>query len=55
MRRRTFDVLAGAIVAFAAAAVMLIMSVFGVMHLRRAASESEVLPKLATRAEVNAA
>src|SRR6266516_5094507 len=47
--------LIGAIVAFAAAAALLIMSVFGVMHLRRAAPESEVLPKLATRAEVNAA
>ena len=34
--------LIGAIVAFAAAAVMLIMSVFGVMHLRRVPAEAEV-------------
>jgi hypothetical protein len=34
--------LIGAIVAFAAAAVMLILSVFGVMHLRRVPAESEV-------------
>lgn len=47
--------LIGAIVAFAAAAVLLIMSVFGIVHLRRAAPESEVFPKVATRAEVNAA
>jgi hypothetical protein len=47
--------LIGAIVAFAAAAVLLIMSLFGIVHLRRAAPESEVFPKLATRAEVNAA
>jgi hypothetical protein len=47
--------LIGAIVAFAAAAVLLIMSVLGVAHLRRAAPESEVFPKLATPVEVNAA
>jgi hypothetical protein len=34
--------LIGAIVAFAAAAVMLIMSVFGVMHLRRVPAKAEV-------------
>jgi len=34
--------LIGAIVAFAAAAVLLIMSVFGVMHLRRVPAEAEV-------------
>jgi hypothetical protein len=34
--------LIGAIVAFAAAAVMLIMSVFGVVHLRRVPAEAEV-------------
>jgi hypothetical protein len=34
--------LIGAIVAFAAAAVMLIMSAFGVMHLRRVPAEAEV-------------
>ena len=34
--------LIGAIVAFAAAAVMLIMSVFGVAHLRRVPAEAEI-------------
>jgi hypothetical protein len=47
--------LIGAIVAFAAAAVMLILAVLGFMHLRRAAPESEVFPKMATPAQVNAA
>jgi hypothetical protein len=46
--------LIGAIVAFAAAAVLLIMSLFGIAHLRRAAPESEVFPKLAPRVEANA-
>ena len=45
----------GAITAFAAAGLMLILSVLGIVHLRRAAPESEVFPKLATRVEVNAA
>ena len=45
----------GAIAAFAAAGLMLILSVLGIAHLRRAAPESEVFPKLATRVEVNAA
>jgi hypothetical protein len=46
------------IAAFAAlggALVMLILSGLGLAHLRRAAPESEVLPKLATRVRVNAA
>ena len=47
--------LIGAIVAFAAAAVMLILAGLGIAHLRRAALESEVFPKLATRVEVNTA
>jgi hypothetical protein len=47
--------LIGAIAAFAAAGLMLILSVLGIAHLRRAAPESEVFPKLATRVEVNAA
>ena len=46
--------LIGAIVAFVAAAVLLIMSVFGIAHLRRAPPESEVFPKMATRVEANA-
>ena len=45
----------GAIAAFTAAGLMLILSVLGIAHLRRAAPESEVFPKLATRVEVNAA
>jgi hypothetical protein len=44
----------GAIAAFAAAGLMLILSVLGIAHLRRAAPESEVFPKLATRVEANA-
>ena len=44
----------GAIVAFIAAAVLLVMSLFGIAHLRRAAPESEVFPKVATRVEANA-
>jgi hypothetical protein len=47
--------LIGAIVAFAAAAVMLIMSGLGIAHLRRVPAETEMFPKRATRAEVNAA
>jgi hypothetical protein len=46
--------LIGAIVAFSAAAVLLVMSLFGIAHLRRAAPESEVFPKVATRVEANA-
>ena len=45
----------GAIVAFIAAAALLIMSLLGIAHLRRAAPESEVFPKTATRVEVNSA
>ena len=40
--------------AFGGAALMLILSIFGLAHLRHTAPESEVLPKLATRVEVNA-
>jgi hypothetical protein len=47
--------LIGAIAALTAAGLMLILSVLGIAHLRRAAPESEVFPKLATRVEVNAA
>ena len=46
--------LIGAIVAFIAAAAMLILAGLGIAHLRRAAPESEVFPKMATRVEVNA-
>jgi hypothetical protein len=47
--------LIGAIAAFVAAGVMLILSGLGIAHSRRAAPESEVFPKLATRVEANAA
>jgi len=41
--------------AFGGAALMLIVSMFGLVHLRCAAPESEVLPKLATRVQASAA
>jgi hypothetical protein len=47
--------LIGAIATFIAAGLMLILSGLGIAHLRRTPPESEVLPKLATRVEVNAA
>ena len=47
--------LVAAIAAFAAAALMLILSGLGIAHLRRAPPESEVFPKLATRVQANAA
>lgn len=42
--------LISAICAYAAAFVMLILSIFGFVHLRRTAPEKEVLPKIATHA-----
>jgi cytochrome oxidase assembly protein ShyY1 len=47
-------ILISAIVAFCAAGLFLILSGLGIWHLRRAAPESEVFPKLATRVEANA-
>jgi hypothetical protein len=44
-----------AIVSFAGAALMLILSILGLVHLRRTSPEAEVLPGLATHAEVAAA
>ena len=44
----------GAIVAFVAAGVLLILSILGFVHRSRAPAESEVFPKMATRVEVNA-
>jgi hypothetical protein len=44
--------LIAAFAAFAAAALMLILSAFGLVHLRRVAPEAEVLPKLATRTQL---
>jgi hypothetical protein len=46
--------LISAIVAFCAAGLFLILSGLGFWHLRRAAPESEVFPKLATKVLVNA-
>jgi hypothetical protein len=46
--------LISAIVAFAAAGLFLILSLFGFWHLRRATPESEIFPKLATKVSVNA-
>jgi hypothetical protein len=47
--------LIGAIVSFVGAALLLILAGLGFAHLRRAAPESEVFPKLPTRVEVNTA
>lgn len=46
--------LISAIVAFCAAGLFLIPSGLGFWHLRRAAPEAEVFPKLATRVQSNA-
>jgi hypothetical protein len=46
--------LIAAIVAFAGAVLFLILSGFGLWHLRRATPEAEVFPNLATRAGANA-
>ncbi len=46
--------LIGAIVGFVAAGVLLILSILGLVHMRRSEAESEVFPKLATKVEANA-
>jgi hypothetical protein len=46
--------LVSAIVAFCAAGLFLILSLLGIWHLRRAAPEAEVFPKLGTRVQSNA-
>jgi hypothetical protein len=46
--------LIAAIASFIAAGLMLILSIFGFVHLRRTAPEAEVLPKVATRVITNA-
>jgi hypothetical protein len=43
-----------AIASYIAAAAMLILSVFGFVHLRRTAPEKEILPNVATRVHVTA-
>jgi len=47
--------LIAAIASFIAAGLMLILSVFGFVHLRRTAPETEILPTVAPRVEVNTA
>jgi len=44
-----------AFIAFAAGALMLVLSLFGYAHLRRTAPEAEILPKIATRPKVQTA
>jgi hypothetical protein len=46
--------LIAAIASFIAAGLMLVLSVFGFVHLRHAAPEAEILPKVATRVQANA-
>jgi hypothetical protein len=46
--------LIAAIVSYAGAGLMLILSFFGFIHLRRTAPEAEILPTIATRVTVNA-
>jgi hypothetical protein len=46
--------LIAAIVAYAGAGLMLILSFLGFVHLRRTAPEAEILPTVATRVHVNA-
>jgi hypothetical protein len=43
-----------AIIAFVAGAVLLLLSLFGYRHQRRTAPETEILPKIATRTQVQA-
>ena len=47
--------LIAAVCSFIAAGLMLILSVLGFVHLRRTAPETEILPKVAPRVEVNTA
>src|SRR5580693_3154720 len=46
--------LIAAIASFIAAALMLVLSILGFVHLRRTAPEAEILPAIATRVHVNA-
>jgi hypothetical protein len=46
--------LIAAIASYIAAALMLVLSILGFLHLRRTAPEAEILPKVATRAPVSA-
>jgi uncharacterized membrane protein len=42
-----------AIAAFAGAGLLIILAIFGFLHLRRAAPEAEIFPTAATRVEVS--
>ncbi len=46
--------LIAAVASFIAAGLMLILSIFGFVHLRRTAPEAEILPTIATRVNVSA-
>jgi hypothetical protein len=46
--------LLAAIASFIAAALMLALSILGYLHLRRTAPDTEILPTIATRVQVNA-
>src|SRR5258708_4402861 len=46
--------LIAAIASFIGAGLMLILSIFGFVHLRRTAPEAEILPRVATRVQVSA-
>ena len=46
--------LIAAIASYIAAGLMLMLSIFGFVHLRRTAPEAEILPKVATRVATNA-
>jgi len=46
--------LIAAIASYIAAGLMLVLAILGFVHLRRTAPEAEILPKLATRVQVNA-
>jgi hypothetical protein len=46
--------LIAAIASYIAAGLMLILSIFGFIHLRRTVPEAEILPTVATRVHVNA-
>jgi len=46
--------LIAAIASYAAAGLMLLLSIFGFVHLRRTGSETEILPKVAHRTQVEA-
>jgi hypothetical protein len=45
--------LIAAIASYIAAGLMLVLSILGFVHLRRTAPEAEILPRLATRVQVN--